>query len=42
MNSVMRTFSATAQVGRFLWRRKRLTPALAAQAADPGSGGASG
>ena len=30
MTNVMRTISAAVQVGRFLWRRKRLTLALAA------------
>ena len=29
MNSVMRTFSATVKAGRFIWRHKRLTLALA-------------
>ncbi len=29
MNSVMRTISATVKIGRFCWRRKRLTLALA-------------
>ena len=29
MNSVMRTFSAAVKVGRFCWRHKRLTLALA-------------
>ena len=29
MTSVMRTISAAVQVGRFLWRHKRLTLALA-------------
>ena len=29
MTSVMRTISAAAKVGRFLWRHKRLTLALA-------------
>ena len=29
MNSVMRTISAAVKVGRFLWRHKRLTLALA-------------
>ena len=29
MNSVMRTFSAAVKAGRFCWRHKRLTLALA-------------